>query len=226
MIYAIVTLYLWEHLKEAERLLMGLRQWGDEAALFPCAPKEHASPPDAPHGAAARLQAARLPTCRPTSPVRQRVPAEGDDAAPVDPEHPASHPAEVTRHTWTKRQRRFYRKAERFWKHSVFYVTVSNQSLRTGKGWRIVGSDDVNNLFSMQNNSTHNLAWQGNWWKASDNGNVLDPPPPGSDSQAFQGFTCLHQSGHCWVLLALSTAQGEGETHIQFWSKLLRLFTD
>lgn len=62
-------LYLGEHLKEAKGLLVGRRQRCDEAALLPRAPEEHAAPPAAPHGAAARLQAAGLPARGPASPV-------------------------------------------------------------------------------------------------------------------------------------------------------------
>lgn len=97
-----VSLHLREQLKEAEGLLMGLWQVGDGATLLPRAPEKHASPAEAPNRTAARLQAARLPTCRPSSPVRQRVPTQGDDAAPVDPQHTAGHPADVSRHTWTE----------------------------------------------------------------------------------------------------------------------------
>lgn len=75
---------------------MGLRQHGDGATPLPRAPEKHTSPAEAPNGIAARLQAARFRTCRPTFPVRQRVPAEGDEAAPVDPQHPAGHTAEIS----------------------------------------------------------------------------------------------------------------------------------
>lgn len=92
----VASLHLREQLKEAEVLLMGLWQEGDGATPLPRAPEKHASPTVAPNGTAARLQAARLPTCRPSSPVRQSVPTQGDDAAPVDPQHAAGHPADVS----------------------------------------------------------------------------------------------------------------------------------
>lgn len=79
---------------------MRLGQNGDGAAPRTGAAEKHAAPSEAPHGIAIRLQAAGLPARRPASPIRQRVPTEADDAAPVDPEHPAGHPAEICRHTW------------------------------------------------------------------------------------------------------------------------------
>lgn len=74
---------------------MGLGQRDDGAAPLPRAAEKHTSPAEAPNGVAARLQAAGLPTCRPTSPVCQRVPTQGEDAAPVNPQDPAGHPAEI-----------------------------------------------------------------------------------------------------------------------------------
>ena len=95
------SLYLWEQLKEAEGLLVGLGQGNDGAASAPRAAEKHTLATEAPHGVAARVQAAGLPTCRSASPFRQRVPAQADGAAPVDPKHPAGHPAEICRHPWT-----------------------------------------------------------------------------------------------------------------------------
>ncbi len=65
------------------------------AAPFPGAAEKHTSAAEAPHGVAVRPQAAGLPTCCPASPICQRVPTQGDDAAPVDPQDAASHPAEI-----------------------------------------------------------------------------------------------------------------------------------
>lgn len=84
-----------EELKEAEGLLVGLGQGDDGAAPIPRASEMHTLPAEAPHSVAARVQAAGLPTRRPASPVRQRVPAQADDAAPVDAQNPAGHPAEI-----------------------------------------------------------------------------------------------------------------------------------
>lgn len=75
--------------------MVGLGQGGDEAASVQRAAEEHTPPAEAPHGVAARLQAAGLPTRRPCFPHRQGVPAQSDDAAPVDPKHSAGHTAEV-----------------------------------------------------------------------------------------------------------------------------------
>lgn len=75
---------------------MRLRQRGDGAAAGPGAPEKHTPAAEAPNGVAVRLQTARLPTCGPTSPISQRVPTHGDDAAPVDPQHPAGHPAQIS----------------------------------------------------------------------------------------------------------------------------------
>lgn len=75
---------------------MGLRQGGDGAAPAPRAPEQHTLPPQAPNGAAARVQAAGLPTRRPSHPINEGVPSQSDHAAPVDPEHPAGHPAETS----------------------------------------------------------------------------------------------------------------------------------
>lgn len=86
---------LCEKLKETKGLLVGLRQEGDWAATFQRAAEKHTSPAKAPHSIAARIQAAGLPTCRPASPVCHRVPTHGDGATPVDPQHPAGHPAEI-----------------------------------------------------------------------------------------------------------------------------------
>lgn len=77
--------YLGEQLKEAKGLLMRLWQRRDGAAPLTGAAEKHTAPAKAPHGVAVWLQAARLPTGGPPSPVRQRVPAKADDAAPVDP---------------------------------------------------------------------------------------------------------------------------------------------
>lgn len=74
---------------------------------------------------------------------------------------------------------------------------------------RTVGTDREDSWFPLQRNSRESLAEHVVWWKGSANGDIMDPPLPGSDSQAFQDFTCLYQSGHCWVLLALSMAKGE-----------------
>lgn len=73
---------------------MGHGQGGDEATPLPCAAEKHTSPAEAPNCVAVRIQAAGLPTRRPASPICQRVPAEGDGAAPVDPQNPTGHPAE------------------------------------------------------------------------------------------------------------------------------------
>lgn len=74
---------------------MRLRQVGDGAAIALCAGEKHAATAKAPHGSAVRIQAAGLPTRRPASPVCQRVPAQADDAAPMDPQHPTSDSADI-----------------------------------------------------------------------------------------------------------------------------------
>lgn len=91
--------YLGEQLEEAQGLPVWLGQEGDVAASLAAAAEKHAAAAEAPHGVAARAGAARLPTRRPASPNRQRVPTETNDAAPVDPEHATGHPAEIRRHT-------------------------------------------------------------------------------------------------------------------------------
>lgn len=74
---------------------MWLGQGNDGAAPTLRAAEEHTLPAEAPHGVAAWIQAAGLPTRCPASPVGQRMPTQADDAAIVDPQHPAGHPAEI-----------------------------------------------------------------------------------------------------------------------------------
>ena len=74
---------------------MGLGQGIDGAAPLPGAAEEHTLAPEAPHSGAAGVQAAGLPTGGPASPFGQRVPSKADGAAPVHPQHPASHPAQI-----------------------------------------------------------------------------------------------------------------------------------
>lgn len=79
----------------AEGLPMGLRQCGDWTTPILRATEQHTSPAEAPDSAAAGLQAAGLPTPSPAFAVRQRVPAQGDEAAPVELQHAAGHPAQI-----------------------------------------------------------------------------------------------------------------------------------
>ena len=94
------------------------------------------------------------------------------------------------------------------------------------KGWMFT-HDRVEDyeMISRQRNSRITLEKHLIWSKGSATSGIT-ARPAGSDSQAFQDFPCLYQSGHCWALLALSKAKGQSKTHSEFRSQLARLFTD
>lgn len=74
---------------------MGLWQRGDGASAVPRAPEQHTLAAQAPDGAAAGVQAAGLPACGASFPNNQGLPPQREHVAPVHPQHPARHPAEV-----------------------------------------------------------------------------------------------------------------------------------
>lgn len=135
------SLYLWEQLKEAEGLLVGLGQSGDGAAPILRAAEKHTLPAEAPHGVAAGNQAARLPTCCPASPFCQRVPTHADDAAPVNPQYPPGHPAEICWHTWMGTEIRRKQWAVLMLKTTIqweIWFTFCNMAIVKRKGWKFV----------------------------------------------------------------------------------------
>lgn len=75
---------------------MGLWQRGDGTTPVLLAPEQHALASQAPDGAAARIQAARLPAGGASFASDHGLPAQREDVAPVHSQHPARHPAEAS----------------------------------------------------------------------------------------------------------------------------------